>query len=264
MITTPKNCPDAQRVFTQMGFHLAIAASFDGYWQASLLVDDAQHPHSACLMLPPRAYIAGDTRSSAFNNELAQVIRASYPPYQEALFFYDSPIWGAVLENIIAGRESINALREHYVRKSAGLDQQNFAFNGISICQVDSAFVAQSTLQNVDRLIAEIERSNPSVEAFLERCFGVCAIDGDTVVGWCLSENNTGTRCEVGIETDEAYQQQGIGTQMALALVAMAHQRGVSTLGWDCWKRNTGSSRLALTAGFRKESEYVVLLTLAK
>src|SRR5688572_26547110 len=105
MITTSRDCPDAQRIFTEMGFHLAIAASFDGYWQASLLVDDAHHPHSACLMLPPRAYLAGGTQNSAFNNELAQVIAATYPPYREALFFYDSPVWGAVLENILRGRE---------------------------------------------------------------------------------------------------------------------------------------------------------------
>lgn len=264
MITTPKACPDAQRLFTEISHHLAIAASFDGYWQPSLLVDDPQHPHSACLMLPPRAYIAGNTRSSVFNNELAQVINASYPPYREALFFYDAALWGAVLENLVLGREMINGIREHYVRKSAAVDWQERVPDGIAIHPVDSSLLAQSGLVNLDRLIAEIEMSNPSVDAYLERCFGVCAIEGDALVGWCLSENNTGTRCEVGIETVESHQQRGIGTLMTLALVDLAHQRGVGSVGWDCWKRNAASGKTALSAGFRKESEYVVLLTLAK
>src|SRR5437870_13298412 len=115
MITTPSQCPDAQRIFTEMSHHLAIAASFDGYWDATLLVDDVQRPHSACLLLPPRIYLAGVPTHAVFNHVLADLLSSALPADRDAVFYYDSPLWGALLsDGMLPEREVVYGIREHY------------------------------------------------------------------------------------------------------------------------------------------------------
>jgi RimJ/RimL family protein N-acetyltransferase len=264
MLNTPTKTPDAQRVFADIANHLAIAASFDGYWKPNLLVDDARQPRTVCLMIPPRAYLAGIPTNPAFNRELAQHIQRVYPPTADALFYFDSPLWGALLEEMLSGREVIHAIREHYALTTAPTDWQFHLPQGIQIYEVTDEILDQGHWKNHSKLIVEIGRSNPSVTSFQERCFGVCAMEGDTIAGWCLSENNVGARCEIGSETVEAYRQLGIATSMARALIDLAHERGIKQIGWDCWKTNTGSGATARRAGFRRVSEYPVVFAGAR
>jgi RimJ/RimL family protein N-acetyltransferase len=96
----------------------------------------------------------------------------------------------------------------------------------------------------------------PAVADFLEKSFGVVAIHGDELAGWCTSEYNSGNRCEVGIGTLEPYQRRGLATVMGSALVEHALWRGITHIGWHCWASNTLSIATALKIGFQKVGEY--------
>ncbi len=57
-------------------------------------------------------------------------------------------------------------------------------------------------------------------EDFLRRSFGQCLVHNGAIAGWCLSEYNSGPRCEVGIAVAEPYQRRGLATTMAIAFFA--------------------------------------------
>jgi RimJ/RimL family protein N-acetyltransferase len=127
---------------------------------------------------------------------------------------------------------------------------------------VDAALLAETGLarDGVDELMAEMCSERESVEAFLASSFGVCLDRGEEIVGWCLSEYDQPSRCEVGIEVREPYRRQGLGTLLATALVERAWAKGIEHIGWHCWARNVASGATARSAGFELVRNYSVRL----
>jgi GNAT superfamily N-acetyltransferase len=124
---------------------------------------------------------------------------------------------------------------------------------------VSEGLLKREDLANIDRLIEEMKSETPSVEHFLEHCFGFCIEQSNTLVGWCLSEYNGRKRCEIGIETMEEFQRRGIGTAVTEALLMEASKRGYSEVGWHSFANNQASIATAKKVGFKKINEYVVL-----
>jgi GNAT superfamily N-acetyltransferase len=123
---------------------------------------------------------------------------------------------------------------------------------------VDRALLAETHLKNLGDLVQEICSERASVQDFLDQSFGVCVLHGTEIVGWCLSEYNSGQRCEVGIQTWPAYRRQGLATAMASALIEHALDRGLTEIGWHSWASNTPSIATARKVGFRKVKDYPV------
>jgi RimJ/RimL family protein N-acetyltransferase len=123
---------------------------------------------------------------------------------------------------------------------------------------IDEALLASEDLKNLDQIAKEVASEDRSVETFLDRRFGFCLARDDEIVAWCLSEYNTGDRCEVGIMTDEDYRKRGFATLTGSALIEHALSTGVSGIGWHCWASNEGSIATALKVGFDKAKEYPV------
>lgn len=86
--------------------------------------------------------------------------------------------------------------------------------------------------------------------------FGVCPVTADALVGWCLSEYNTGDRCEVGIATLPPHGGQGLATATGAAFVQQALARGITRIGWHCHAENRPSWATALKIGFTKVADY--------
>jgi len=97
------------------------------------------------------------------------------------------------------------------------------------------------------------------VDDFLARSYGLALLQGDALLGWCLSEYNKPTRCEVGIGVAEGHRRQGLAVCMARTFGLMARQRGIEHIGWHCLKRNVGSAHTALAAGYHLGGDYPVL-----
>jgi RimJ/RimL family protein N-acetyltransferase len=124
---------------------------------------------------------------------------------------------------------------------------------------VDEAFLAEKW-QNLEFLTDEMCSERESVQDFLAKSFGVCLISGDQIAGWCLSEYNTGHRCEVGIAVLDEFQQRGFATLLAYSFVELARNKDVARIGWHSSAANVGSIATAVKAGFEKVDDYPVFI----
>jgi len=127
---------------------------------------------------------------------------------------------------------------------------------GFRLRPVDGELLAEERMGRLDELRHEMVSECPSVSFFLAHRFGVCLDAGGTLAGWCLSEYDTGPRCEVGIETAPGYRRRGLATHMVLALAAEARARGIARLGWHCYRDNEPSVATARRAGFRQGASF--------
>jgi RimJ/RimL family protein N-acetyltransferase len=130
----------------------------------------------------------------------------------------------------------------------------------ITIGRIDETLVADTTLVNRTHLLEEIQSESPSLEHFFHQNFGFSAQDGRQLVAWCLAEYHYQGRYELGIETIEAYQRQGIATHLADTVIREAFATGATEIGWHCWAANTPSVATALKLGFEKVLDYPVYL----
>lgn len=109
-------------------------------------------------------------------------------------------------------------------------------------------------------LLEEMCSERESVDAFLRHSIGVVAFYNTRLAGWCLSEYNHETRCEVGIATAESHRRKGLAKAMTHELINLAYGNGIRTILWHCTKRNFPSARTALSAGFELVAESPVLI----
>ena len=121
---------------------------------------------------------------------------------------------------------------------------------------VDADLLAQDSLESITALREETTSERPSMEDFLAKSFGVCALHENALAGWCLSEYNTEGRCEIGIETVSPFRKRGLATALTLALLEHAFAKGYTEVGWHCFKRNAASGNTARKAGFDKVRDY--------
>ena len=134
---------------------------------------------------------------------------------------------------------------------------------GYRLAEVDAELVANHSLQNHASLLEEMCSERSSVDDFLAKSFGLCLINDEALVGWCLSEYNNQRGCEIGIEILEPYQRQGLGSALASAFIQLAQKRGIKSIGWHSWEANLPSVALAKKLGFQLlEKDRVFVLKL--
>ena len=245
---------------TSLDIHLAVIAILAGETPAEIYADDVAAP-TVALILPRnghRVFLAGETADSALIQDLRAMLLQRFASPAEFLIYYGSPAWEAYLPLICEGLESTRANREHYTITSSLPDWRGHLAPEWTVRQVDAALLAETNLGHLAELITEIGSESPSVEDFLQHKFGYCVQQGSDLTGWCLSEYNHGTRCEVGIETLPDHQRRGVALVTASALIEHAFANGITTIGWHCWQRNTASSALAMKLGGTLTAEYPV------
>jgi RimJ/RimL family protein N-acetyltransferase len=256
-------------LFGGLGDHLAVQAVLQGAAAGRIWADDPQQPGNGVLWTAHRVFVAG-ADSGAINAVVAEIAGEARARGDWGIGVYgpDATDWEAVLDGLTwrpLAREYWQAeVNAETAARSAGL-AQHAAAAGLQLRAADSALLAQSGLERLNQLREEMCSERTSVEDFLARSFGVCLVDdgAQELAGWCLSEYNCGTACEVGIEVMEAHQRRGLGTLLTEALCAEAAGRGLTTVGWHCQAANTASRATAQRAGLRLMRQYagpVVLL----
>lgn len=108
----------------------------------------------------------------------------------------------------------------------------------------------ESGMVNSEQVMTEVKWMWPSVDRFLAHGFGIAAIAGDQVVCWCTAEYVGPSQCGIGIETVDAYQNQGIATAVASRFIDESLRRGKNPC-WECGSDNIRSIRVAGKLGFR-------------
>lgn len=253
-------------LFNPLEFHLAIRNVLAGKTAASIFVDDLKNPHLALAWTRKRVYLAGkipDEGSTARIQGL--IVNEIYPQVKAAglpvlVFYYAPDVWKDALRGMFSAKALVLADRQHYTHQALPSDWRDRIPEGIRLHTVDADFLRRSDLDHIGLVLEEIQSEGEPLERFAEDRLGVCAISGDEIVGWCLSEYNLGDRCEIGIETLEPYQRRGLGTAMTCALIELANTRGITHVGWDCYRDNLPSVATARRAGFSLDHEYESLV----
>ena len=266
----PKDYARARGVLQALNERLPVPAILAGEVpEARVFVDDGAHPQVALAWRKNHLYLAGSPGNAVFNEDMRRLLDETIGPNRRAagssmfeLFYAPHPAgspWEGVIEQMLNDRAPVRGDRQCYVcSEPPPAGWRDALPHGFALRPVDDRLLGERQLKNLDILKSEMCSERASVEEFLARSFGTCVVDAGEIVSWCLSEYNLGPRCEVGIETGEAYQRRGLGTLVARALVERALAQGYTHIGWDCWADNQASVATALKAGFRKVSDYPV------
>jgi len=262
---TPHSAVPARPLFHTLENHLMVEAYFEGHLPAArLLVDDPAAPRAGFLNYNGRMVFAGDPALADFSAALGQSLTAEIVPAmlaqgQEAALLVFGEGWKTTLETIFAGFKLYGGQRLYFETDPQSAKNSTALPPGFRMRPVDQALLA-SELHGLEALREEMCSERTSVEDFLEHSFGLCPVFGNELAGWCLSEYNSGDRCEIGIATLEPYQRRGLATSLTQAFLAEARQRGYRRVGWDCWERNTASAATAQKAGLRLVEAYPALV----
>lgn len=249
-------------LFRKMDMHLPLQAILAGKVNAPIFVDSAMNPQSALTWSGHHFYLAGAPGNNDFIAEARRIflekfaLRSQKSGIEAYQVFYPSAGWENTISAMLLGKYPIKAPREYYAFKSSRLDWKALLPAGVSLRNVDAAFLLERNWKGLGLLTDEMLSERESIEEFLAKSFGLCAVLGDDLIGWCLSEYNTGHRCEIGIATREAHQRKGLATAMAVAFIELARARDVARVGWHCNASNVASGRTALKAGFEKVADY--------
>jgi RimJ/RimL family protein N-acetyltransferase len=251
-------------LFSRLDYNLVIESIFNGLTPAKIFVDSRTKPKTALVHTRHKIFLGGSSDavpSSDLNQLILERLIPSIKGEEDAIVVQaDIPDWGDHVEAILAGLFPVERQRmylecDHLLQGWQGLLPAGYTLRG-----VDKQLVGQDHLENIEYLREELCSERPSMADFLEKSFGFCILAGDVLASWCLSEYNTGERCEVGVATVDEHQQRGLATTATLALVDHALSNGYRRIGWHCWTGNVPSVALARRAGFVKVKDYSIYL----
>ncbi len=271
-LINPENYPSVRALFKELEVsHALVEALFDGNLQAKIFTERGSNPQTGMIVYKSRVLICGNASLPGFDERLKQLFTETLIPAHKAagqdafLFCFSDPAWKAVLENAFSEYTLYHGERQYYettdFQSTPGLPLPD----GFSLRLITPEFMA-SDIAGLDQIHEEMCSERTSIEDFLAHSFGLCPVYENEIAGWCMSEYNTGSRCEIGIATAEKHQRKGIATLAAKAFLAESHRRGITRVGWDCWKRNIASAASARKAGLALVEEYpaVVIVLSAK
>jgi RimJ/RimL family protein N-acetyltransferase len=247
-------------LFEEMTYHLAVMTVLAGITPGRIYVDDLAHPGTA-ILIPSnqhRVYVSGEPEPRILADVINMHFKQSHAESYGFVVCYTSNTWKPTLEQLFEKQESFAGWKQYYRLKTQFSPVNKPLSEHITIGRIDETMVGDARLENRQRLIEEICSESPSPEHFFRQNFGFAAQDGHKLVGWCLAEYHYQGRYEVGIETIEAYQRQGIATHLTAAVVRQAFAQGATEIGWECWATNKASIATALRSGFEKMLDYPV------
>lgn len=162
-------------------------------------------------------------------------------------------LWTRVLPSATLHRRTLLARRTRVDPPACESDDPSLRLHAI-----DEALLQNDDLEHVQDVRNEVASMWGSVEAFLRKGFGYCAVCNRQLVCWCTAEYVSPGQCGIGIETILAYQRRGLATIAAAAFVRRCMDRDIEPY-WDCWATNVPSIRVAEKVGFEPVEEFEVL-----
>ncbi|NCF69689.1 MAG: GNAT family N-acetyltransferase [Chloroflexi bacterium] len=249
-------------LFAPIAYNLVINATLSGLSPGPVFVDNTADPHLVLAQANSRLFLGG-YGDEAFVPDLRQFfLDRFYPQAAESdlqgYTLHYLPGWEAYIDKILDGKHPMCSIRHHYSLDANSWTLASQPPAGYELHPVDATLLARSDLEHMDVVIEEMQSERPSVEEFLAKSFGFCAIKDGAIVAWCMSEYNCGGRCEIGIWTLEEHRRRGLAVATASAVVDRAITEGITTVGWHCWASNAPSIATALKLGFTLVTRYPV------
>lgn len=251
--------------------HMTVMSIVAGDTPGIVYVDEPIQPSAFLCCCRHRLYFGGSASLAAFNRALADLLEHEIYPQALAggglalvVYYDESADWQVAIEKIGGNRLSERYQRSYYRRTARIVASSPALPEAMTIQPIDDRLLEQTYLLGYADLVEELQSERLSAADFVERSFGFCALVENAIAGMCTSEYNSGARCEVGINTMEAFRRRGIAKALVAHFVDAASARGVNEIGWHCWKANLPSVATALASGFehvRDYSAYVISLT---
>jgi RimJ/RimL family protein N-acetyltransferase len=132
----------------------------------------------------------------------------------------------------------------------------NLGLEGIQIFPIDANLLKEGQFENSRYVRSEIEWMWPSLGRFLEKGFGTAAVIDGKIICWCTAEYVSKSKCGIGIEVIDEFQNKGIATVTASHFLEHCLNKNI-VAHWECDKDNIGSVRVADKVGFKKIEETV-------
>jgi RimJ/RimL family protein N-acetyltransferase len=259
----PTKSPAVRELFHSLEHHSLISALFENNLKAQVFTDNDSRPQAGLIAYNSRFIFGGDPTQAAFNADLRRHFAETVIPSCNGEPFvtaFTSDAWMPTLNSIFSDYKVILVPRLYFEILPDPTLEITLP-EGFSLHHVTPELLA-SNIGGMDALREEMYSERTSVDDFLARSFGLCPVYENQIAGWCLSEYNTGDRCEIGIATLEPHQRKGIATILTKAFLAEGAQRGYQRVGWDCWETNAASVATARKAGFtliQREQVMVVI-----
>jgi GNAT superfamily N-acetyltransferase len=254
------------QLFQPLDYNLSIGSVIAGLTPAQIYADNPDKPTLGLLAYNHNLVLGGSPQDSTFTHSLNHLITDTIIPHKltagiGVIYLQaSSSAWQPFIDDILAGLYPVVRQRTYLECSHLVQDWRQLLSDGFSLRPVDHELLSQSHLDNLDYLKDELCSERPTIDDFLEKSFGFCLLKSEQLTSWCLSEYNTGDRCEVGVATVDAFQRQGLATVTTLALIEHAFSLAYRRIGWHCWTNNKPSVALALRTGFKEIHHYSVYL----
>lgn len=250
-------------LFPSSDHHLMIEAVIENNSDGKIFVDNTENPETAAVWTAPGEealiYLGGSCDNASFNEQLriyfAEVIKPeSVNQGLDAFQFYPTDTWERVLsavfkEETFRDRDSYYILDPEKFRKLQPTWRENIP-EGFSLNRLESQDILGKA-KNVP-VLGEMH-SWKTFDKFREHGIGYYLVEESTgtIVSGCMTKTVTleSKRCELAIGTDGHYQQRGLATGAACAVIDEALEKGLDVI-WECYHGNTASIRTNQKLGF--------------
>jgi len=254
-------------LFSGFKHHTVIKSILSGKMPGRLYCDDPGNPKVAFAQFKHRAFLAGDPESmndKEFEAFIKSEVFQNCRDWDVPLFRLaaEPQAWMDMIERSLADREPIEATYQCYQYQIVEQLPKTALPQGFSYQEVSRGLI-ETDFKGKQDLLEEMCSERESVDSFLAKSFGVVAFNNYSLAGWCLSEYNYESLCEIGIAVLPPYQKQGLAKQMTNAFINLAASKAIERILWHCNKSNEASWRTALSAGFtliREEPVRMVFL----
>lgn len=195
-------------------------------------------------------FVEGDIENSAFNNLLLDIYMTKKRENKRFTLFSPSKEWDEVISKL-------------FERKLRRIFRYSFCFNIDESSRLARSEESKKASRINNQIIsvsngfkeAYYNEYWGTVENFLEKGFGYCINDNETVASECVSIFTSNKFAEIDIETQEKYRGMGLAQKVAREFIEHCIAYNVSPR-WDCNIDNIASIKLAHKLGFENAKEY--------
>jgi len=250
--------------FTAPFSYFVIESVIEGNTYGEIFVDKLDNPHITIVWDTKYSINCGGCADKEVLKQAVEFIKSDILTYDVRQdrgiikIMYENKEWEqAILEGVQGFNYEVYP-RSVYRHELDHIPNFQCKDEGITIKKLDEELVNNNKLKNHEGLIEELTQMWGSVESFLSKGFGYCAITKDSIAAWCTGEYFSKAWCGIGIETYEEYQRQGIAAAATVEIIKHCKERN-KTPHWDCWKNNIPSVKTAEKTGFQKLMDYEVV-----
>jgi RimJ/RimL family protein N-acetyltransferase len=257
----PDTYESVRPLFKGLAWNLISTAVIEGTCPGDIYVDDVKTPETALIVSPQGYYLAGYEDNQEFNSELRNVLDNTIIPEkikkgeENISLNYYPAAWEHTVEIILQGKYPVKVHGYYYTFSHLRVDWRREVPPGGCVVRVDEALLERTDVKNVDKVTDCTKETWNSSEDFLQHGVGFCLLYEDAVVCWCLTDCVSGTKCEIGIETEPDYQRRGFATITGAATVEYCLSHGFTDIGWHTGVTNVASIKTAEKVGFEKVLE---------